>query len=288
VPNRSPDSVSIDLADGRTLDARQPETPGESLEVKLIHEVSGREFESCPICGQAATDDEHVPPESVGGKVMTRTCGPCNNVLGSRVEADLTDWYDNALVLPRFAAPGVQGNRSSGRILVRTNDAGDFMLLMNGRYDRAIAGMLNSGQVDLMALRPDENRYRIALLKHAYLAACMKFGVPQGRVADDVRRDLVAARDAVDRWTVPRSRLAFGLTVLRRHEPLSIVVPPVVWATAYEGATSYEGVLLAGWVFSSWPPRAVEDHSAQAAPEIRIGLQVGGRVDGVVASADGT
>lgn len=39
--------------------------------------------------------------------------------------------------------------------------------------------MLNSGHVDLAGLLPDLNRYRLALLKQMYLAACMRFGYPK-------------------------------------------------------------------------------------------------------------
>ncbi len=170
MPDRSPDSTSIDLANGRVLDiAIQPEAAGKPIEVTVIEEIQGRLFHSCPICGTSATEDEHVPPASMGGKIMTRTCGPCNHRLGSHVEADLADWYDNALTLPRFASSGVQGDRKSGRILWRTTPAGEFVLLMNGRYDPAITDMLNSGQVDLAGLLPDRNRYHLALLKHTYI-----------------------------------------------------------------------------------------------------------------------
>ncbi|BCB83686.1 HNH endonuclease [Phytohabitans suffuscus] len=79
-----------------------PEPAGEPVEVTLVEEIQWRPFESCPICGAPATDDEDVPPRSIGGKVMTRTCGPCNNRLGSHLEADLADWLDNALTLPRL------------------------------------------------------------------------------------------------------------------------------------------------------------------------------------------
>jgi len=177
--------MSIHLADGRVLDiAIRPEASGKPIQVTVIEEIQGRVFDSCPICGSPATDDEHVPPASMGGQIMTRTCGPCNHRLGSHVEADLADWYDNALTLPRFGSSGVQGDRKSGRILWRTTPAGEFVLLMNGRYDPAITDMLKSGQVDLAGLLPDGNRYHLALLKHAYLAACMKFGVLQGDAAD--------------------------------------------------------------------------------------------------------
>jgi hypothetical protein len=60
----------------------------------------------------------------------------------------------------------------------------------------------------------------------------MKFGVLQGDAADEIRRDLIAARDAASRQAVPESRLALGLTVLRRHQPSSPVTAPVVTAVA--------------------------------------------------------
>jgi hypothetical protein len=253
---------------------------GGPVEVTVIEEIQGRLFHSCPICWDPATDDEHVPPASLGGKIMTRTCGPCNHRLGSHVEADLADWYENALTLPRFGSSGIRGDRKSGRILWRTTPAGEFVLLMNGRYDPAIIDMLKSGQVDLAGLLPDRNRYHLALLKHAYLAACMKFGVLQGDAADEIRRDLIAARDAASRQAVPESRLALGLTVLRRHQPASPVTAPVVTAVAHEPTGPCHGVLLAGRVFVSWSSRPVDVHEPAASRQLRATLQVGGRLDG--------
>jgi hypothetical protein len=192
----------------------------------------------------------------------------------------LADWYENALTLPRFGSSGIRGDRKSGRILWRTTPAGEFVLLMNGRYDPAIIDMLKSGQVDLAGLLPDRNRYHLALLKHAYLAACMKFGVLQGDAADEIRRDLIAARDAASRQAVPESRLALGLTVLRRHQPSSPVTAPVVTAVAHEPTGPCHGVLLAGRVFVSWSSRPVDVHEPAASRQLRATLQVGGRLDG--------
>jgi hypothetical protein len=279
--------MPIHLADGRILDVViQPGAPSEPIRVTVIEEIQGRLFHSCPICGAPATDDEHVPPASVGGKIMTRTCGPCNRRLGSHVEADLADWYDNALTLPRFASSGVRGARQSGRILWRTTPAGEFVLLMNGRYDPAIIDMLKSGQVDLAGLLPDRNRYRLALLKHAYLAACMRFGVPQGDKADEIRRDLMAARDAASRMDVPESRLALGLTVLRRYQPCRPGTAPVVWAVAQVPTGPCNGVLLAGCVFVSWSSRPFDVQQSAAPQHLRATLQVRGRLDGTVPSID--
>jgi hypothetical protein len=166
--------MSIDLGDGRVLNmAIEPEASDEPVAITVIEEIREHRFEDCPICGEPATDDEHVPPASIGGKIMTRTCGPCNNRLGSHVEADLADWYDNAITLPRFGSPAVRGNRASSRILWRTTPCGEFVLVVDGGHDPAIIDMLKSGEVDLAGLLPDRDRYRLALLKHAYLAgAC--------------------------------------------------------------------------------------------------------------------
>jgi hypothetical protein len=155
---------------------------------------------------------------------------------------------------------------------------------MNGRYDRAITGMLKSGQVDLAGLLPDRNRYHLALLKHAYLAACMKFGVLQGDAADQVRRDLIAARDAANGKAVPESALALGLTVLRQHQPFRPVTAPVVRAVAHEPNGPCHGVLLAGRVFVSWSSRLLDIHQSAAPRQVRATLQVGSRLNGTVPS----
>jgi hypothetical protein len=281
-----PESVSIDLTDGRRINAVQPETPGDTIEVTVTEEVQARSFESCPICWAPATVDEHVPPESIGGAIMTRTCGPCNHRLGSHVEADLADWWDNALTLPRFSASVARGSRRSSRILLRTTPAGEVVLFMDGGFDAEIIDMLNGGRVDLTGLQPDRNRYRIALLKQAYLAACMKFGIPRDEAGDEIRHDLIAARDAPGRRAVPLSQLALGLTVLRRDEPIHVALPPVVWAVAQDTATSDEGVLLAGRVFISWPPQPARGQVIHPPSQVHMALQVDGRVDGTVSSVD--
>lgn len=114
--------------------------------------------------------------------------------------------------------------------------------------------MLNSGHVDLAGLLPDLNRYRLALLKQMYLAACMRFGIPEGDTADELRPDLIAARGATSRQDVPHSRLALGLTVLRFHEPITPVRAPVARAVAHEADCPRDEVLLVGRVFVSCRP----------------------------------
>ena len=55
--------MTIHLADGRVLDtAIRPEASGEPIQVTVIEEIQGRVFDSCPVCGAPATDDEHARP----------------------------------------------------------------------------------------------------------------------------------------------------------------------------------------------------------------------------------
>ncbi|MDP9451966.1 MAG: HNH endonuclease [Actinomycetota bacterium] len=282
MPARFPRSIAIDLPDGRSLAlTHASSTGGRPVRITPISRISPRFFDDCPICGAAATDDEHVPPASIGGRVMTRTCGPCNNRLGSNVESDLTDWHDGALTLPGFTAEVLPGRRRTSRILFRTTPSGEFVLVIDGRADPAVVDMLNSGQVDLSAYLPDRNRWRLGLLKHAFVAACLQFGALEGAEADAVRGDLIAARDAPTRHDVPRSPLALGLTVLRSHDG-PVVEWPVVYALANVDGTPTHGVLLGGTTFVSWSsePRDEVAHAAQ----LSVPLVVGARLEGVVSS----
>ncbi len=159
--------------------------------------------------------------------------------------------------------------------------------MIDGKFDPAIIDMLKSGQVDLTGLEPDADRCRIALLKHAYLATCMKFGVPQGEIADQVRQDLIAARDAPSRRAVPPSRLARGLTVVRRDEPVDAAAPSVAWATLrHQEPSCTEGVVLAGETFVSRPPQPT-DRPVAMPSQLHVTLQVHWHVDGSVSSVDG-
>ena len=132
---RAPDSITIRLSDGRSLDATN-ETPGpaETGTLELIEVLQPRHFDKCPICGDPeAISAEYVPPERVGGTVMTRTCTRCNNEFGSKVEADLVDWYEGALTT-WFTSSAVRGKRRIGRLLVRwTENASTCSYRTDGR-----------------------------------------------------------------------------------------------------------------------------------------------------------
>jgi hypothetical protein len=216
---------------------------------------------------------------------MTLTCGACNNGLATNVEADLADWHNHTTSHPTFSGDAVSGGRRSSRILYRTTPDGEFVLLIDGRMDPAVIDLLRSGRVDLAGLLPDNNRVHIALLKHAFLAACLRHGRLEGDAADAVRRDLIAARDAPHPTAVPRSDLAMGLTVLR-SDAGPLVDWPVVHAVAELDDDVVEGVILGGSTFVSWSSdpargRSLVQHGWQHS------LSVGEPLDGTVVSVEG-
>jgi hypothetical protein len=281
---RPPDSLSIELTDGRVLELARRDRPGQEVSIRVVGAIGERYFNVCPICGDRATHKEDVPPRSIGGRVMTRTCQPCNNGLGSKVEADLVDWYDTAVTLPAFSGDAVQGARRPGRIFFRVTSDGKPVLLMDESTDPGVRELLLSDNVDLTANEPDHNRVRLALLKHAFLAACLVFGPLEGPDADAVRADLIAARDAPSRQQVPRSAIALGLTVLR-GEP-RVKWPPLVYCIAdMEDGAEIHGVTLAGRTFVSWSSEPVADAEVPQKP-VRVSFAIGAPIDGVVSEVD--
>ncbi|MGY1717658.1 MFS transporter [Blastococcus sp. SYSU DS0552] len=71
----------------------------------------------------------------------------------------------------------------------------------------------------LLFTPPDRNRYKLAALKHAYLAACLDLrAIPETPCADLIRHDLRAARDATSRAGVPVSEYALSMPLMRTHE----------------------------------------------------------------------
>lgn len=226
------------------------------IQVKVISEIDYFAFDRCPICLEMGpTGREHVPPKAIGGAVRTLTCARCNNDLGARVEDEFVAWYQGALGRVRFSSPGsgVLGSRRAPRIYYRTTDAGEFMLIVLGRPGDEIRQMLDHGEFELELEPPDPHRYRIAALKHAYLAACLHArSIPTTAAAETLRSELLAARDAPNNRSVPASSIAAGLQLGRSFAPQE--APPLaVCSVRTDDEPESVGVLLAGAVVVSWP-----------------------------------
>ena len=89
-----------------------------------------RDVGKCPIClvSLEGGTREHAPQEDLGGQRRTVTCASCNNRLGSFVEPELRDWFDDALKQVWLCGAAVQGRRRISCVLVRA--VGDQVALI--------------------------------------------------------------------------------------------------------------------------------------------------------------
>ncbi|SCL32889.1 hypothetical protein GA0074692_3436 [Micromonospora pallida] len=281
--HKPPESLSIELPGGEMIQMLPPPGNGDPTKVNVVEALNPHVFDHCPVCAAPATSDEHLPPSSLGGIVMTRTCNPCNNKFGGYVEADLLHWFTWIIPAPRFRSENVPGARKSGRIAYRETSNGRFILLIDGKSDPSLEEMLRSGEVDLNGLLPDRNRYRLALLKQAYLGMCIALkGIPRGAISDQVRRDLIATRDAPSRQEVPTSALALGQFVRRFNQPQTDA--PAALAVYSDNGRELSGVILVGRIFVAWEFRDALKSEPAGTNAIQGHLRVGKPVQGTVIS----
>lgn len=227
-----------------------------AVRLDVVREIGFFRFDVCPIClAPDPTTREHVPPASLGGFVATLVCQRCNNELGSRIEVDLLDWRDGAVRGARVAADALPGQRRIERLLRRTTSDGEFVLIPDGRYEPRLSEMIGSGQFQLIFQPPDPARYRLAALKHAYLAACLnRQEVPDTASAAQIRIDLVAARDAPRDGAFPGSSYAEALPMWRSYQQPAGPLLAVGLADAGRDDRRCEVmILLAGSIALPWP-----------------------------------
>lgn len=227
---------------------------GSQVRVRTLIEGRTEIFPVCPICLSGEPDTrEHVPQRDLGGRVVTRTCSRCNNELGSRVEVALKDWFDDALRHARFSGGEVRGVRRSPRLLLRWSPAGEFILFPESESDPTFQEMLESGSVLMHYSPPEPRLWSAAALKHAYLATCVCLRqIPMTPVADQVRAELLAVRDAT-RGKEPFGEIAAGLRLSRSYAPASGPTVALVALQTDGGEIVDVGLSLAGTLFVSWP-----------------------------------
>ena len=233
-----------------------PHDDAEHVRVHVFGVPEVRNFGMCPICGSTEQlSREHVPQRDLGGTVMTYTCESCNNGLGSRVEDELKHWFDGAIFDVKFSGGNVPGRRKSPRILLRSTADGQFgMIIDKGRSDANIGAMLASGPGEIHYRIPNPRVWRVAALKHAYLAACLALGeIPNTQHAAYVRGVLVATRDGKRGELPPETNLAKGLRLAQSNQPAQ--GPTVLLAALVDalGEPVDYGLSFAGTLFVSWP-----------------------------------
>jgi hypothetical protein len=226
------------------------------VRVRVFGVPESRNFGLCPICG--SEDDltrEHVPQRDLGGTVMTYTCKPCNNGLGSRVEDELKHWFDSAIFDVKFSGGDVPGVRRAPRMLLRRSPNGKLAMIEDkGKRDPNISAMLASGSAQIHYRIPNPRVWRVAALKHAYLAACLTLGeIPNTDHAAALRGVLVTTRDARRGELPPENNLAKTIRIAQSNQPAQ--GPTVVLVALVDGDNQIVdyGLSFAGTLFVSWP-----------------------------------
>lgn len=254
--------LKFTTGDGVVIDAlRGPPEGAQPRTAHLLAEIHQTVFSACPIClDPALLTDEHVPNQKLGGKVMANTCVACNNGLGSRLEASLTHWYDEALPGAIFTSSAVRGRRKSSPILLLPTADGQFVLTPQAGHDPALREILASGEFTLEFKQPDLRTRQFAALKSAYLAACNLFGhIPQSDSAERIRHDLVIARATHLQDELPPSADAERMLLHKTYRPptgpsLALMSTPREGDELQEFLVSLAGTVLVSWPFDDLSP----------------------------------
>lgn len=226
------------------------------VRVHVLGVPETQNFGLCPICGSDADlTREHVPQRDLGGTVMTNTCKPCNNGLGSRVEDELKHWFDGAIYDVKFSGGDVPGVRRAPRMLLRTSPDGEVAMIEDkGKRDPKIGAMLASGTSQIHYRIPNPRVWRVAALKHAYLAACLALGeIPNTDHAAALRGVLVMTRDSKRGQLPPENTLAKTIRIAQSNQPAQGPTVLLVALVDSENEIVDYGLSFAGTLFVSWP-----------------------------------
>lgn len=213
-------------------------------------------FPVCPICLEPDPNAaEHVPPESLGGRVMTWTCKKCNNDFGT-AEDRLRSFIDLETTAHIEAADGSVPGKRAAKVAFRSSEGrptGVFMRSAATGFEE----ILGSGAGRLSVKPLDMALVHASLLKHAYLAACLtNREIPTTVEADRIREVLLAARDR-DAAALERAQKTLGF------EPAvgwieAPDAPPILLTKTEETGDVRWLFMLGGRFVVQWPFKDVE------------------------------
>lgn len=261
-----PAIAEIDLTRevGHVIQARLPGLHSAETETAtVVRAIEPAGFPVCPICLESPGETrEHVPPKPLGGSVMTHTCTACNGGLGSRTESALKDWFDSAVRIS-YTRAGDPAHFGHNRALWLQAADGGFVLLHEQGRDALNTQLAVGGSIVSHQTWPRRDEYKTGLLKNAYLAACLSLrGVPFIESANEIRAELLAARNASSRAAVTMGPRARDLRVYRTATAAS--GPPLALVRTVSGIAGKDGVprttdeceyllSLAGTLLVTWP-----------------------------------
>lgn len=222
-----------------------------------LAECTRVDFPVCPICRSAdGLTDEHVPPEIVGGSVLTRTCGKCNNKYGTYEDA-LAKRTEHRYTMA-LRGPGLLGTRRLSDVIVRFDGTGGQLISpWNGSWPEWAEPAFAEGGWEFQLERPCSCRAYASVLKSAYLAACtlapdVVTEPGSWPVAELVRQQLVRWRDGRSDHLTMDSR--FNHLHVRYNAP-RLDAPAVLLCRATDRDTGEQRqVFRLGWqLVVDWP-----------------------------------
>jgi hypothetical protein len=226
-------------------------------------EVERFDFPFCPICLDPDPDvAEHVPPESLNGRVMTMTCQRCNHDFGT-AEDELRGLIALETTVRAQASDGSVKGWRAARVALRSSEdgaTGVFVRSAAPEFDEA----LKSGS-GALTFKPHDMALVVAAgLKHAYLAACLhQQAVPESDDVDRVRAVLRAARDR-DRGALLNALESLGFEPAFGWIEAAGGPPILLFETAQDDP---HWLFLFGGLFTfQWPFRDVKPRAAELGP----------------------
>lgn len=244
------------------------EHEGEFLEFsKYISKVRGRvttivverfDFPFCPICLEPDPDAaEHVPPESLGGRVMTMTCRRCNHDFGT-AEDQLRSFIDLETTVHAQAAEGSAMGHRAAKVALRSSEGrptGAFVRSAAPEFDE----ILRTRSSELTVKPLDMPLVVAAGLKHAYLAACLhQQAVPESDDVARVRAVLLAARER-DREALLEALVRLGFEAAFGWIEATNIPPILLLETEEDDphwVFLFGGRFVLQWPFADVQPRA--------------------------------
>lgn len=199
------------------------------------------------------------PQYTLGGVVLTRTCSDCND-RGALAEAELLRWWAQAYPA-RFATPGLPGSRVGGDVLLRTTTNGKFALVVRGGAGAGVHDVPTTAGLteDVTAsLSLATGAWMVALLKSAYLAACVHLReVPRTRDAQCVREIVRAGAFGTDPPVVGSGNDSVPFRVFRIYNATAAQARGVWMGVAFlpraGDPVPIFGVGLGAVAFVTWP-----------------------------------
>lgn len=219
--------------------------------------IGRRDFDRCPIClSTGPLTDEHVPPERLGGSILTTTCARCNNRYGELEDSLMK--ISEVRFTAQVTSPGFEGSRRVENLTVRHDEMGNpHYSTWNGSWPGWFDRVVASGQFVMDIYQPCRCRAYASLLKSAFLAACIvapdSVEHPESwPLANLVRRQLMLWRDSRQ----DHLELLTALPVLNHDYGASFPDGPEVAITSARHHTTGETrqFVKMGWrLLMDWP-----------------------------------